>query len=288
MQRSPNAIVAATGRAVTFDDVPPDLRHESARATRDGFELQLGTNHLGHFALTGLLLDRLLPVPGSRIVTVSSLGHRIRAQIRFDDLQWERSYDRVAAYGQSKLANLMFTYELQRRLNAHGATTIAVAAHPGFAQLGRGGPDGLQRRQVEFLDGEVGAGRGFGDPGGPPACPSRRRARPAPPPPRGRRSRAERPAGRRDRGQHRPRLRDRPSVPGGIAQDRPDAEFARWEAGVRALSQRVALISIEPDWAKLLDFETTIPLTTTPSPPPTDNRWPAAPRHPGRPLHTGR
>jgi NAD(P)-dependent dehydrogenase (short-subunit alcohol dehydrogenase family) len=103
------------------------------QTTRDGFELQFGTNHLGHFALTGLLLDRLLPVPGSRIVTVSSLGHRIRAQIRFDDLQWERSYDRVAAYGQSKLANLMFTYELQRRLTAHRAGTIAVAAHPGFA-----------------------------------------------------------------------------------------------------------------------------------------------------------
>ena len=90
------------------------------QTTRDGFELQFGTNHLGHFALTGLLLDLLLPVPGSRVVTVSSLGHRIRARIHFDDLQWERSYDRVAAYGQSKLANLMFTYELQRRLTAHG------------------------------------------------------------------------------------------------------------------------------------------------------------------------
>lgn len=100
--------------------------------TRDGFELQFGTNHLGHFALTGLVLDLLLPVPGSRVVTVSSMGHRIRAGIHFDDLQWERSYDRVAAYGQSKLANLMFTYELQRRLAAR-STTIAVAAHPGFA-----------------------------------------------------------------------------------------------------------------------------------------------------------
>ncbi len=88
------------------------------QTTADGFELQFGTNHLGHFALTGLLLDRLLPVPGSRVVTVSSIGHRIRAAIHFDDLQWERSYSRVAAYGQSKLANLMFTYELQRRLAA--------------------------------------------------------------------------------------------------------------------------------------------------------------------------
>ena len=98
--------------------------------TKDGFELQFGTNHLGHFAFTGLLLDRLLPVAGSRIVTVSSVGHRIRADIHFDDLQWEHSYNRVAAYGQAKLANLLFTYELQRRLASHG-TTIAAAAHPG-------------------------------------------------------------------------------------------------------------------------------------------------------------
>jgi NAD(P)-dependent dehydrogenase (short-subunit alcohol dehydrogenase family) len=97
--------------------------------TKDGFELQFGTNHLGHFAFTGLLLDRLLPVEGSRIVTVSSQGHRIRAAIHFDDLQWERSYSRLGAYGQAKLANLLFTYELQRRLI--GKNTIAVAAHPG-------------------------------------------------------------------------------------------------------------------------------------------------------------
>jgi NAD(P)-dependent dehydrogenase (short-subunit alcohol dehydrogenase family) len=98
--------------------------------TKDGFELQFGTNHLGHFALTGLLLDRLLPVADSRVVSVSSLGHRIRAAIHFDDLQWERSYSRVGAYGQSKLANLLFTYELQRRLAPRGIT-IAAAAHPG-------------------------------------------------------------------------------------------------------------------------------------------------------------
>ena len=99
--------------------------------TADGFELQFGTNHLGHFAFTGLLLDRLLAVAGSRVVTVSSVGHRIRARINFDDLQSERGYSRVAAYGQSKLANLMFTYGLQRRLASTGTTTIAVAAHPG-------------------------------------------------------------------------------------------------------------------------------------------------------------
>ncbi|MFI2477794.1 SDR family NAD(P)-dependent oxidoreductase [Nocardia xishanensis] len=102
------------------------------QTTSDGFELQFGTNHLGHFALTGLLLDTMLPVPGSRVVTVSSVGHRIRARIDFDDLHGERSYNRVAAYGRSKLANLMFTYELQRRLSGNGKT-IAVAAHPGAA-----------------------------------------------------------------------------------------------------------------------------------------------------------
>jgi NAD(P)-dependent dehydrogenase (short-subunit alcohol dehydrogenase family) len=101
--------------------------------TADGFELQFGTNHLGHIALTGLLLDNLLPVRGSRVVTVSSTGHRLRAAIHFDDLQWEHRYDRYAAYGQSKLANLLFTYELQRRLAGHQKNTIAVAAHPGAA-----------------------------------------------------------------------------------------------------------------------------------------------------------
>jgi NAD(P)-dependent dehydrogenase (short-subunit alcohol dehydrogenase family) len=111
------------------------------QTTSDGFELQFGTNHLGHFALTGLLLEQMLEVPGSRVVTVSSLAHRIRAEINFDDLQSERSYSRVAAYSQSKLANLMFTYELQRRLPGAG-TTIAVAAHPGLAatELTRNSP----------------------------------------------------------------------------------------------------------------------------------------------------
>lgn len=99
------------------------------QTTEDGFEMQLGTNHLGHFAFTGLLLDRLLPVAGSRVVTVSSIGHRINAAIHFDDLQWERGYSRVGAYGQSKLANLLFTYELQRRLT--GEKTTALVAHPG-------------------------------------------------------------------------------------------------------------------------------------------------------------
>jgi NAD(P)-dependent dehydrogenase (short-subunit alcohol dehydrogenase family) len=101
--------------------------------TKDGFEMQFGTNHLGAFALTGQLLDNLLPVEGSRVVAISSVGHRILARIHFDDLQLERRYNRVEAYGQSKLANLLFTYELQRRLSAKGTPTVAVAAHPGVA-----------------------------------------------------------------------------------------------------------------------------------------------------------
>jgi NAD(P)-dependent dehydrogenase (short-subunit alcohol dehydrogenase family) len=103
--------------------------------TEDGFELQFGTNHLGHFALTGLLLDRMLKVPGSRVVTVSSIGHRI-GRIDFDDLQSERRYSRTRAYGQSKLANLLFSYELQGRLARVGAATEALAAHPGTSRTG--------------------------------------------------------------------------------------------------------------------------------------------------------
>lgn len=97
--------------------------------TRDGFELQFGTNHLGHFALTNLLLAHVR----GRVVTVSSGAHRM-GQIDFDDLNWERRrYRRWAAYGQSKLANLLFTRELQRRLSAAGSPLLAVAAHPGYA-----------------------------------------------------------------------------------------------------------------------------------------------------------
>ena len=103
------------------------------QVTEDGFELQFGTNHLGAFALTGLLLENLLPVQGSRVVAVASIAHRIQAGIHFDDLQWERKYSRPGAYGQSKLSNLLFTYELQRRLSAGNQPTIAVAAHPGFS-----------------------------------------------------------------------------------------------------------------------------------------------------------
>jgi NAD(P)-dependent dehydrogenase (short-subunit alcohol dehydrogenase family) len=102
------------------------------RKTADGFEMQFGTNHLGHFALTGLLLGRMLTTDGARVVTVSSGAHRM-GRIRFDDPQWEQGYRKWPAYGQSKLANLLFAYELQRRLAAAGATVISVAAHPGYA-----------------------------------------------------------------------------------------------------------------------------------------------------------
>lgn len=101
--------------------------------TEDGFELTLATNHFGHFALTGLLLERLLATAGSRIVTVSSVAHR-RGVIHFDDLQSEHRYEPEDAYAQSKLANLLFTNELQARLEAAGARTIALAAHPGNAR----------------------------------------------------------------------------------------------------------------------------------------------------------
>ncbi|WP_213457371.1 oxidoreductase [Rhizomonospora bruguierae] len=100
--------------------------------TADGFELQFGINHLGHFALTNLLLNRIT----ERVVTVSSTAHR-SAQIDFDDLQWERrKYQPFGAYGQSKLANLLFTFELQRRLIAAGSPVIASSAHPGWASTG--------------------------------------------------------------------------------------------------------------------------------------------------------
>lgn len=112
--------------------IPPESR------TADGFELQFGTNHLGHFAYTGLVLGALRDTPGSRIVNVSSIAHR-DGRMRWDDLQWERSYNRMAAYGQSKLANLLFTFELDRRLRTAGAETVALAAHPGVSatELGR-------------------------------------------------------------------------------------------------------------------------------------------------------
>ena len=100
--------------------------------TADGFEMQMGTNHLGHFALTGLLLPLMLNVEGARVVTVSSNAHK-PAKLDLDDLQHEKRYRKWIVYGQTKLANLLFTYEFQRRLTSADAALISVAAHPGTA-----------------------------------------------------------------------------------------------------------------------------------------------------------
>ena len=102
------------------------------RHTADGFEMQLGTNHLGHFLLTGLLYARLQDTPNSRMVTVSSYAHYM-GRINFQDLQSEGSYQKWLAYGQSKLANLLFAKELQRRSAEAGGNPISIAVHPGYA-----------------------------------------------------------------------------------------------------------------------------------------------------------
>jgi NAD(P)-dependent dehydrogenase (short-subunit alcohol dehydrogenase family) len=114
--------------------------------TADGFELQLGTNHLGHFALTGQLLGLMEGREDARVVTVSSTAHRY-GRVRFDDLQGERHYRRWRAYCQSKLANLLFALELDRRLRAAGSTVSSLAAHPGYAatNLQSAGPPALDR-----------------------------------------------------------------------------------------------------------------------------------------------
>ena len=105
----------------------PDLQK-----TADGFEMQFGTNHLGHFALTGLLMKTILKTPGARVVTVSSGAHKFGGGVNFDNLNGEKSYSRVAAYGLSKISNLLFTYELQRKFEAKGVDAMATAAHPGW------------------------------------------------------------------------------------------------------------------------------------------------------------
>jgi len=114
------------------------------RETAEGFEMQFGVNHLGHFALTGLLLDRLVETDGETRVVTQSSGLHERGDVDFDDLHSEREYDKWAAYGQSKLANLLFAYELQRRLRANDVTdTLSVGCHPGYAatNLQRRGPE---------------------------------------------------------------------------------------------------------------------------------------------------
>ncbi len=101
--------------------------------TADGFELQLGTNHFGHFALTGLLIDKLMSTESSRIVSMSSMAHSM-GKVDFDNLNCEKSYGRTKAYSRSKLANLLFAYELQRRLEAKGSKTISCGSHPGWTR----------------------------------------------------------------------------------------------------------------------------------------------------------
>ena len=104
------------------------------KKTKDGFEMQIGTNHLGHFALTGLLLHLLKNTKGSRVVNVSSLGHKF-GKLDFDNFMFEKGgYTIMKAYGTSKLSNLLFTYELQRRFEKFNVNCIAVAAHPGVAK----------------------------------------------------------------------------------------------------------------------------------------------------------
>jgi NAD(P)-dependent dehydrogenase (short-subunit alcohol dehydrogenase family) len=131
---SVRAAAAALGRSYDRIDLLVNnagVMYTDRQLTADGFELQFGTNHLGHFAFTNLLLDRMRTVPGSRVVTVSSLGHWAPFRLDLDDLRAEGGYNRFSAYSRSKLSNLLFAYELQRRLAAEGARTLSLAAHPG-------------------------------------------------------------------------------------------------------------------------------------------------------------
>ena len=122
------------------------------RTTPDGFEAQFATNHLGHFALTALLVPALVARPRSRVVTVSSQVHRM-GRMHFDDLMGSRRYSSWGAYAQSKLANLLFTRELQRRLDLTGIATLALSAHPGYAatNLQTGGPRMSNRGWMERI-----------------------------------------------------------------------------------------------------------------------------------------
>ncbi len=123
--------------------------------TVDGFERQFGTNHLGHFALTGLLMPLLLNAPAPRVVAISSIAHR-RGRIDFDDLQGERRYNGSKAYSQSKLANLMFAFELDRRARAEGSRLVSVAAHPGVATTGFVAATGMPRIAAAAANAAIG------------------------------------------------------------------------------------------------------------------------------------
>jgi NAD(P)-dependent dehydrogenase (short-subunit alcohol dehydrogenase family) len=124
----------------------------SLQRTVDGFEADFGTNHLGHFALTGLLLPAILASPSRRVVTVTSLAHA-RGHIDFDNLDGSKGYSPSAAYSQSKLANVLFAYELQRRFSAAGAGQLSVACHPGWAATNMtvGSTEQNQRPQDRLL-----------------------------------------------------------------------------------------------------------------------------------------
>ncbi len=128
----------------------------SREVTKQNFELQFGTNHLGHFALTALLLDILKATPGSRVTNQSSIAHTMISKIDLNDLNWEKSYSRTKAYSQSKLANLLFTYELDRLIKKHKLGVIANAAHPGvtntnlFKTSGFGSVTKLVTQRVEL------------------------------------------------------------------------------------------------------------------------------------------
>jgi NAD(P)-dependent dehydrogenase (short-subunit alcohol dehydrogenase family) len=135
----------------------PPTRNE----TKDGFELQFGTNFLGHFALTGRLLPLLRRGKRARVVNLSSIVHRLQAAIHFDDLQWRRSYKPWQAYAQSKLAMILFAFELQRRSDTFGWGLVSNAAHPGWAitdlqssgpRMGRGGKPSLSERIGSLLE----------------------------------------------------------------------------------------------------------------------------------------
>jgi NAD(P)-dependent dehydrogenase (short-subunit alcohol dehydrogenase family) len=125
------------------------------RRTADDFEMQFGTNHLGHFAFTGRLLPLLLAADKPRVVSTSSQAHRI-GKMRWDDLHWRKRYSKWMAYGQSKLANLLFTFELDRRAEREGTELLAAAAHPGYASthLQAAGPEmagsPLMERVMDF------------------------------------------------------------------------------------------------------------------------------------------
>ena len=125
------------------------------RVSAEGFELQWATNHLGHFALTGLLLPALLAAPAARVVTVSSIAHK-RGSIHFDDLNSEKSYSPMGAYQQTKLANLLFGFELERRLRKAGTRAVSIVVHPGVSatnifNAGPGSGGGLRAKVIQAL-----------------------------------------------------------------------------------------------------------------------------------------